>query len=73
MPRATLVIVGGFALFFVVAFLYSMPVFFEPLPEGATQSYLEERVKARLEGKVPWFLGVSLIAAAAIGARTARR
>jgi len=72
-PRATLVVAGGFALFFVVALLYSMPVFFEPLPEGATQSYLEERVKTRLEGKVPWLLGVSLIAAAAIGARASRR
>jgi hypothetical protein len=60
-------------LFFAVSLLYALPVLMEPVPQGATPSYVQERVRARLRGKIPWFLGGSLIIASAIGARAARR
>jgi hypothetical protein len=73
-PRATLILAGGVLLFFALSFAYGViPVMLEPIPDGAAQSYVEERVKSRLEGKIPWFLGISIIAAAAIGARLGRR
>ncbi|MFI5315718.1 MAG: hypothetical protein ACHQ6T_08450 [Myxococcota bacterium] len=72
-PRATLAVAGGFLLFFAASILYSLPVLLEPEPPGAAESYVQERVQARLRGKVPWLLGTSLIVAGAIGARGARR
>jgi len=72
-PRATLIVAGGFVLFFVVALLYALPVFLEPLPAGATPDYLAERVRARLEGKTFIFLSLSLLAAAALGSRPWKR
>jgi len=72
-PRATLILAGGFALFLVVALLYSIPVYLEPLPAGATPDYLAERVRARLEGKTLIFLALSILAVAAVGSRSWRR
>ena len=73
MPRATLIIAGGVALFFALSILYSLPVLLDPPPPGATPDYVAERVRAHLKGVVPWLFGVSMIAAAAIGARLGRR
>jgi hypothetical protein len=72
-PRTTLVVGGAFALFFALSLLYALPVLLAPVPAGATPDYLAERVRARLDGTVPWFLGVSMIVAAAAGARWMRR
>jgi len=69
----TLVILGGFALFFVLAMLYSMPVILEEPPPGAAPDYITERVRAHLHGKVPWILGISFLISGAIGARWMKR
>lgn len=72
-PRATLILGGGVLLFFLSSMAYGLvPVMLEPVPDNAAQSYIEERVKARLEGKVPWFLGTSMIVAAALATRASR-
>ncbi len=72
-PRATLILGGGILLFFLSSMTYALvPVMLGPIPENAADSYVEERVKARLAGKIPWFLGTSMIVAGAIGARLSR-
>jgi len=62
-PRITLTLLGGFGIFLLVALVYSAPVLVEPLPSGAVPGYRTERVKARLEGKVPWLLGGAMLVA----------
>lgn len=72
-PRATLIIAGGFLLFFAVSLLYALPILLEPVPAGATPDYLAERVRARLEGKTFIMLALSILAAAFLGSRWWRR
>jgi hypothetical protein len=64
-PRATLAIVGGLALFVIVSATYSLPALLETPPPGAIADYTQERVRARLEGKASWFLLASLAASTA--------
>lgn len=69
----TLIILGAFALFFVLAMLYSMPVILETPPAGAGPEYITERVRAHLHGKVPWILMISFLISGVIGARWMKR
>lgn len=72
-PRMTLTVLAGFALFVVLTLLYSLPVLLESPPEGAIPSYTAERVKSHLDGKVTWLLAASFVIVGAIGAwRTPR-
>jgi hypothetical protein len=71
-PRLTLLLLAGFALFLLVAFLYALPALIEPLPAGAIESYRQERVIARLEGKLAYLLAGSLLAAGLLGMRLLR-
>ncbi|HKC50831.1 MAG TPA: hypothetical protein VKF60_08565 [Myxococcota bacterium] len=73
MPRATLILAGGFVLFLAVSLLYSLPVMLEPVPDGATPDYLAERVRAHLAGKTFIFLALSILAVAAFSARPWKR
>ena len=68
MPLATLVIAGGFALFFAVALSYgAWPVLVAPPPAEAGPDYVAELVRARLAGKVvPLLAGSFLVAGLAV-------
>jgi hypothetical protein len=68
-PRVTILLIVGFALFMISAGLYSLPVMLEPAPPGATPDWHQERVREHLEGKVLWFFAGSFVAAALIGIR----
>ncbi len=68
-PRITIVLAFGFALFLLVALLYVLPVLLEAPPPGATPGYTKERVMAHLEGKVLWMMIGSFFAVAMLGAR----
>jgi hypothetical protein len=72
-PRATLVLAGGVALFFVLSMLYSLPVLMEPVPDGAPENYLEERVREHMQGKVPFFFAASVLAVAVVAGRPWKR
>jgi hypothetical protein len=72
-PRASLAIGGGVALFFLTSMLYTLPVWTAPAPPDAPENYIEQRVQERLRGKVLWFLVPSLIVAAAVTARFSRK
>ncbi len=71
-PRVALLLVAAFLIFTASAGLYVLPVLREPAPPGAIEDYYAERVRARLSGKVPWFLVGSFAAAALLGARLFR-
>jgi len=72
-PRITLVIVASFALFFVLALLYALPVLLEPTPRDAIADYMTERVRAHLQGKVTWLLAAAFaIVSGFVGWRTKR-
>jgi hypothetical protein len=60
-PRVSLTLIAGFVVFLVSAGLYALPALREPVPPGAIADYRKERVMARLEGKVLWFLAGSMI------------
>ena len=68
-PRITIALAFGFALFLLIAGLYVLPVLLETPPPGAIPDYQKERVMARLEGKVLWMLISSFFAAAMLSAR----
>ena len=72
-PRFTLVLAGGFALFVLLAMLYSLPVMFETPPANASPDYVQERVRAHLEGKVSWIMLASFGIAAGIASRWLKR
>jgi hypothetical protein len=72
-PRATLLLLAGLALFFAVATLYALPALLEPAPAGAIVDYHTQRVLARLEGKVHWMLIGSMVTVVAIGVACMRR
>ena len=66
-PRVTLSMLFGFALFFVVALLYALPALLETPPPGAIADYTQERVRARLDGKLFWMFAGSMLAATMAG------
>jgi hypothetical protein len=70
-PRVTLTLAAGFLLFLLSAGAYVTPVLLEPVPPGAIPDYRKERVAARLDGKVTYFLFGSLLAAALLSIRGA--
>lgn len=72
MPRVTLALFAGLALFVLVAMLYSLPVLLETPPPGAIPDYTAERVRAHLSGKVHWLLGGSFLVVAVLFARARR-
>ena len=72
-PRVTLSLLGGFLLFLLSAGLYVLPVLLEPAPPGAIPDYHQERVRARMQGKVHWFLVGSFLCAALVSARPRAR
>ena len=49
--------------------IYVLPVLLEPAPAGAIPDYFEQRVQARLQGKVLWFLAGSFLAGAWLSIR----
>jgi len=68
-PRVTISLLMGFVLFLVLALLYSLPAWLETPPPDAIADYTQERVRARLEGKVFWIFAFSMLAAAFAGVR----
>jgi hypothetical protein len=77
-PRVTLTLLAGFVVFLLTATLYVLPVLREPAPPGAIPDYHKERVMARLEGKVHYFLigsfvGVTLLSIRGLLPGTSRR
>ncbi len=68
-PRITLTLVAGFLLFLLSSGLYVLPVLLEPAPPGAILDYHQERVRARMQGKVIWFLVGSFLCTALVSAR----
>lgn len=73
MPRATLVLAGGVALFFVLAMLYTAPVWLAPPPEGAPENYVEQQVQEHLHGKIIPIFAISLVTVAVLVARPWKR
>lgn len=55
-PRFTLFILAGLVLFVLLAMLYALPVMLEEPPPGASPDYVQERVRARLDGKSGWIM-----------------
>ncbi len=72
-PRFTLFILAGFALFSLLALLYSLPVLMEAPPPGASPDYVQERVRAHLEGKAGWIMVGSFLIVAVAGSRWMKR
>ena len=71
-PRVTLSLAAGFLLFLLSSGLYVLPVLLEPAPPGAIPDYHKERVRARMQGKVIWFLVGSFLCASLVTARPRR-
>lgn len=69
MPRVTIALLGGFALFVLVAFVYAFPECLGQRPPGAIADWCNERIRARLEGKVLWMLLGSYAVVAALAIR----
>jgi len=65
-PRATLVLAGGVALFFVVSLLYSLPILMQAAPEGAPPDWMQEQVRVHLRGKTLIILAGSLLSVALV-------
>lgn len=72
-PRITLLIVSGFALFVLLAMLYSLPVMLEEPPPGASPDYVKERVRAHLDGKITWIMVGAFGIVAAVASRWSKR
>lgn len=75
MPAATLVIVGGIALFFALALAYSWPVLSEPVPVDAPEDWVAQRVRARLveSGLIYPMLAGSFVVVGILVSRWTRR
>ena len=71
-PRVTLMFVTGLLIFGVVAGLYVLPALLETPPPGAVPGYTQERVRARLEGKIQWMLAGSFVTATLLALRVGR-
>jgi predicted MFS family arabinose efflux permease len=72
-PRFTLFLLAGFALTALLAMLYALPVMLETPPPGASPDYVQERVRAHVEGKVSWIMVASFGIVAAVASRWMRR
>jgi hypothetical protein len=72
-PRFTLFILAGFALFALLALLYSLPILLETPPPGASPDYVAERIRAHLEGKASWIMVGSFLIVAVASARWMKR
>jgi hypothetical protein len=72
-PRFTLVLLLGFALFVLLAMLYSLPVIFQTPPPNAGPDFIEERVRAHLEGKVSWIMLAAFGIAVGLASRWLKR
>ena len=72
-PRFTLILLGGFLLFLAVSLLYSLPILLEPVPDGASQDYVAERVRAHLAGKTMIIFALSILAVAVAATRPWKR
>ena len=72
-PRFTLFLVAGFALTALLAMLYALPVMLETPPPGASPDYIQERVRAHVEGKVSWIMVGSFGIVAVVASRWMRR
>jgi hypothetical protein len=68
-PRVTATLVAGFAVFLLTAGLYVLPVLLESAPPGAIEDWHRERVMARLDGKVRYFLVGSFLGVTLLGIR----
>ena len=68
-PRVTGLILFGLLLSLLSAGLYVLPVLLEEAPAGAIPDYFEQRVQARLRGKLPWFLAGSFLTVAWLSTR----
>jgi hypothetical protein len=68
-PRVTLTVLSGLAVFLLSAGIYVLPVLLEPAPPGAIADWHKERVIARMEGKVPYFLLGSFLGVALLSIR----
>jgi len=72
-PRFTLVLLAGFAVFVLLAMLYSLPVIFQTPPPNAGPDYIQERVRAHLEGKVTWIMIAAFGIVVAVASRWLKR
>ena len=72
MPRIALLLVAGFCLFLAATGLYILPTLRETSPPGAIPDYRKERIIARLEGKVLWFLVGSMLTVTILGTLPSR-
>jgi hypothetical protein len=72
-PRFTLFILAGFVLFALLAMLYALPVMLEEPPPGASPDYLQERVRARLDGKTGWIMVGSFLIVSVAASRWMKR
>lgn len=72
-PRATLFILSGFVVFVLLAMLYSLPVMLEEPPPGASPDYVKERVRAHLDGKIPWIMVGAFGIVALVASRWSKR
>ena len=72
-PRFTLILVATFALFVLLAMLYSLPVMMETPPPNASPDYVQERVRAHLEGKITWLFLAAFGIVAAVASRWLKR
>ncbi len=68
----TLSLAAGFLLFLLSSGLYVLPVLLEPAPPGVILDYHKERVRARMHGKVIWFLVGSFLCTSLVSARPRR-
>ena len=72
-PHFTLVLLAGFALFVLLAMLYSLPVIFQTPPPNASPDFIQERVRAHLEGKISWIMLAAFGIVAAVASRWLKR
>jgi cell shape-determining protein MreD len=68
-PRITVTLIAGFAIFMLAALVYVLPVLLDTPPPGAVEDYQRERVMARLEGRLPWLIAGSFLAATLLSIR----
>lgn len=68
-PRITITLVLGTAIFLVAAGVWIWPILLQDPPPGAIADWTVERVRARLDGVVLWLILGGYGAAAVIVAR----
>ena len=72
MPRVTIAVLAGIVLALLMALVYVLPECLGEPPPGAIPDYCQERVRARLEGKILWLLLASCTVDAALAIRGIR-